>query len=490
MCKAAVLFALTMVVSKSGADESSSRASLRELEAATRVRRLQDAGAFEAFVTDVVDTELRSTIPDDPFARDQTYVYVRNGDDGDVRQALLQFDLDGITSVTSATLEVGTVDGTSDAVFAHRMLAPWSEASTWRDFGGDGVQANGIEALATPSFTIATAALSRVVELDVTADVALWLSGAVPNYGWVFRMDGADAWAFNAVESNLLPPTLVVRSTDPLPTPAPTPRPGVDRVRVVDVVDTQIRSDDPDRSFAGAVLVSVLQSELGVSQGLVKFDLASIARIPAIAPLHDAKLEVLTAVFPTTPDTFSGTVRAYPMLRDWNASATWTTFGGDGIQPDGVEASTVASFQVSEAGWAVVEIIDVTADVRRWLDGEPNHGWVLIIDQNPGFVFTAVASGLWPPVLDVGFGTPRDPSTPPSDGGSKDNKKKGNNRLGTTTIALVAVVALLAVLVAVLAVLLAVQRRRRFAPTADKSGAAGQVEISDVTPPMHAKDVL
>ncbi|MGE0142827.1 MAG: DNRLRE domain-containing protein [Planctomycetota bacterium] len=76
--------------------------------------------------------------------------------------------------------------------------------------------------------------------------------------------------------------------------------------------------------------------------------------------------------------------RLHRMLVGWNEQSTWNLLGG-GVQV-GAEASASADLdtggQVTQKGTVS---FDVTASVQAWLDGAPNHGWVLIGNGNDGW---------------------------------------------------------------------------------------------------------
>lgn len=70
-----------------------------------------------------------------------------------------------------------------------------------------------------------------------------------------------------------------------------------------------------------------------------------------------------------------GSISAYKMIQAWNKNSLWNDFGGDGVQPDGVDAATDLSFRIHRPQSGSLVTMDVTADVMCWLSGEPNEGW-------------------------------------------------------------------------------------------------------------------
>ena len=133
---------------------------------------------------------------------------VRVDGDQDDEQGLLRFD--GITGYGAGQIVPGTVvqrailtlttEGTGansiDGGTLHRMLVPWSEASTWSSLGA-GIQL-GSEAVSIPD-DVCMVGYKGTDSFDVTASVQAWVDGA-PNYGWVFVAAGSDDWTFRSSE--------------------------------------------------------------------------------------------------------------------------------------------------------------------------------------------------------------------------------------------------------------------------------------------------
>jgi len=75
----------------------------------------------------------------------------------------------------------------------HRTLVPWTDAATWADsFGGNGVQADGTEALAASDATVAGS--TGDVEIDVTAAVLAELDAGSTSIAWAILPLGGDGW--------------------------------------------------------------------------------------------------------------------------------------------------------------------------------------------------------------------------------------------------------------------------------------------------------
>lgn len=135
-------------------------------------------------------------------------------------QALLRFDdlfgdepgripADPGVAITSARLEVNTMN-LGDGGRLHRMLRPWSDRDTWRSLD-DGVQADGVEALATADVIAGERGdvPLTVSSFDVTASLRAWQADPESNFGWAFLPIGGDGWDFHSAET-AEPPRLIV----------------------------------------------------------------------------------------------------------------------------------------------------------------------------------------------------------------------------------------------------------------------------------------
>lgn len=91
------------------------------------------------------------------------------------------------SSITSATLTLRPGDTFTGATDVFRLLATWSETSSWSSsFGGNGVDYSGAtEAASTPDASVASFSSAASFNLNVTAGVQAWALGA-SNYGWAF----------------------------------------------------------------------------------------------------------------------------------------------------------------------------------------------------------------------------------------------------------------------------------------------------------------
>ncbi len=126
-----------------------------------------------------------------------------DGDDGSPgakpNQGLIRFDnlfgsaagqIKAGDTIVSAVLNV-YIDNPGSGFTMYDMLTDWSQgAITWNSIGiGNGIQANGIEAGATPVFTIGANNGSENVatgwlSINLTASLQAAQAGTVPGYGW------------------------------------------------------------------------------------------------------------------------------------------------------------------------------------------------------------------------------------------------------------------------------------------------------------------
>jgi hypothetical protein len=99
--------------------------------------------------------------------------------------------------------------------------------------------------------------------------------------------------------------------------------------------------------------------------------------IPKNAKITRAVLTLATA--PADGSQSGARLCAHRMLLPWDASASWNSpaWNRDGVQPDDREAA----FTPDGFNWFIKKDtpadLDVTASLRAWASGAPNHGWLL-----------------------------------------------------------------------------------------------------------------
>jgi len=131
-------------------------------------------------------------------------------------------------------------------------------------------------------------------------------------------------------------------------------------------------------------------------RGLLHFD---VSAIPAGATIVSAEVQVLVTKVPPAAPLGLG-FGLHRCLADWGESTSFAT-GGDGaptapgdatwlhtFAPDVTWTTPGGDFESEAAGTTIMNGLGsytfvgdgLTADVQRWVDGEGNHGWVMVGD--------------------------------------------------------------------------------------------------------------
>jgi|GEM_PF-1094632 len=291
------------------------------------------------------------------------------------------------TSITSAKLTMYTAgsqyNGThSDVEYGlYPMLTSWDANATYNSFGGDGIQTNGMEASSTAE-AIAPMYIgdSDPVTFDVTSSVQAWLAGSSTNYGWVIHDPNFrdDRWTIISSEGSIgtMRPKLEITFEEGTIIDPPPPS---------GLVDTYIGDygGGADTDFSQVEKLGVMgpynDQEM---QALLRFDGLEdeLADIPEGEWVDSATLSIQTgsALYDgTSPSTVT---RLHRLLQPFDETGTWnSSFGGDGVQADGIEAVATADV-VHTGNIADGELVefDVTASLQAWAGGAPNHGWVIL----------------------------------------------------------------------------------------------------------------
>ncbi len=149
--------------------------------------------------------------------------------------------------------------------------------------------------------------------------------------------------------------------------------------------DVQIHQDFPDTSYpagystAGMWIDWINASLLGQPQVLLRFaDLfgSGVGQIPANAKIVSAELVL------DISDNGDG-MKINRMLGDWDPNtATFNTFGGDGITLDDIEAVSATNAFLGDPANSTTtgtgfRTMSVTRDVQAWFAGTNNYGWVM-----------------------------------------------------------------------------------------------------------------
>ncbi|WP_437755979.1 DNRLRE domain-containing protein [Sorangium sp. So ce1389] len=139
------------------------------------------------------------------------------------------------------------------------------------------------------------------------------------------------------------------------------------------VRDTYIASDQPDESFGERVdlLVGTPPGTGADRSALLRFELAAI---PGRATLLTARVG-LTLASTSGP----GTISVHRVIKDWDESDSWASFGQGGFDPAPV--TTVGTATMSVKSHRAISF-DVTGLVADWLSGNAeDHGILLRADD-------------------------------------------------------------------------------------------------------------
>ncbi|WP_237214680.1 phytase [Falsiroseomonas oryziterrae] len=167
--------------------------------------------------------------------------------------------------------------------------------------------------------------------------------------------------------------------------------------------DTELRQAAATTSQATATSLSIdgdAPSGTGQDQqGLLRFDGlfgTGSGQVPLGATILSATLALQT--------TNAGDGAAlHRMTKSWADTATWSSMT-NGIQPDGIEASSTPDATTGRVGALGTTTIDVTKSVQAWAAGAANNGWALLPLGNDGWDFLS-AQGATAPRLTITYET-------------------------------------------------------------------------------------
>ena len=180
--------------------------------------------------------------------------------------------------------------------------------------------------------------------------------------------------------------------------------------------DTELRFAAPDNAFGGRISVVVdnaFGDPLGPVHALLRFDNLigpGLNQVPPGSVLQQATLTLFsTANNADSPNTIS----LHRIRVPWDESSTWNSMT-DGIATDGQEAATapdatfVPDFPNPGGTNTQVRTLDVTAAMQAWMQGAPNHGWVLLASGGNNYLFDSSESAEPDarPLLSVNFTPP------------------------------------------------------------------------------------
>jgi hypothetical protein len=289
----------------------------------------------------VVDTQLRQAAPTTNYGSSSTDLLVDAATAGqnNTSQALLRFDnlfgslpsqIPNGAQILEATLVLESTNPGAGGRL-HRMLVPWSAASTWSSLA-NGIQTDNIEARSAYEAFVGSEALTPLVpianrlSLDVTADLQAWSSGEI-NRGWAFVpwTNGTDGWAFAPSESALRDarPNLVIRW---MPPRGANQQPQLTRNGES---ATYIENGPPVFPFDGLTLLDV--DSQNFQDGTVRVEVKDngeamdeLMIVPSEGQDPIVSIVSNSILFNGTPiGQFGGGLGRSPLTINWNASATF-----------------------------------------------------------------------------------------------------------------------------------------------------------------------
>lgn len=112
-----------------------------------------------------------------------------------------QLPADATIISAQVTLQTGplTTDGTTQPATLHRLLQPFTAASTWNSLGA-GVSTDDVEAAAVAEFTATALFGSQAARFDVTTTLQDFAQGGANN-GWLVKLSSTDEWRFELSEN-------------------------------------------------------------------------------------------------------------------------------------------------------------------------------------------------------------------------------------------------------------------------------------------------
>ncbi len=367
------------------------------------------------------------------------------GSSGLFSQVLLRFDniigtdpgqIPPNAIVTSAVLNTTTNGGSADGDGGsfHRAFESlvWDESATFNSVGGFGL-VPGFDGRSSWEAQAGFFSTEPDVEfgptpIDVTEDVQVWVSGEEPNNGWfTFPWEngfvpgnGDNAWSFVSSEDNVISERPELRVEWFLPD-TNTQQITFDRGLDLGIAEAQPNSPVGVNSPS----LSVVSAPNATTQALLRFDDLignNPGQIPANANILGARLVINTAgtLFDLSEFNLAqggSGAQIHRLLTPFDGNSSWSSFGGNGIQADGIEATVNPDDEVGFSRTSVQlapgqnVYADVTESVRAWADGAPNHGLAILPFSSGGdnWVLNTLNSGNGP-VLEVTYSTVVDPA--------------------------------------------------------------------------------
>jgi hypothetical protein len=182
-------------------------------------------------------------------------------------------------------------------------------------------------------------------------------------------------------------------------------------------LDTQILAGAPNQTAGAALAVGADTGASGPQrQALLRFDNlfgTGPGQIPPGSTINRASL----ALWVGPPAGTAAPIELHRLNVAWDpATATWNTFGGNGIQADGGEAAAAPDGTVPTPTAGGFQMVGgLGAAVQAWANGTPDNGWVLLAagpSQGWSFDSSESAAADRRPLLTVDYAAPNAPPNP------------------------------------------------------------------------------
>jgi hypothetical protein len=293
-------------------------------------------------------------------------------------QALLRFDeifgtatgqIGPADQIVSARLEL-EVSNQGHNMQLHRMLQDWTSGATWNHFGGDGIQADNVEAVTLPD-AVGVASGTGRLSIDVTATLRAWQQDSATNRGWVLLPTGTNGVDFDSAEGTI-PPRLVVEVAG-----------SIGPLELYDASGQQLAQSTVAGTNAGQVIARFVPPAAGTY-------LARVAG-PTRGDYH--LLVIRNATFDLEPN--DDPTMAQPVARTTYATGYVTSTGGSG------DADFYA-IEVAAADRVHVRALVPAAESGQFVNGlDPVIGLLdpagntLVVESGGELTHTAIGTGLY-----------------------------------------------------------------------------------------------
>ena len=356
-------------------------------------------------------TMLRSSTPDIAMGQQTNLWWDGEQADGTRDYVLVQFtDIIGNAGsqvhrhdiITSAKLRYfvdlsASSNSVGDYAGVHEPLKPWdATTTTYNSFAGNrGLIAN--EDYSSVEVGIAYATAAGWNEVDVTVSVGAWQAGR-PNNGWIFvptgGNDGAALRSCNspadrrvnlrvfyqhAPPSPPSPPSRPPSPPRPPPRPPPPPPPPLDAIILsgpAASMSTWIRSTQPATVQAPAANNVIWwdgnsRDESNRDYVLLWFN---ISGIPA-GRFQAATLRYVIGGDGNSPGNMG---ELHELLVPWSMSTSYVSLPYVPTSATGGSSSIYGAADHNMPCMLGPHTVDVTDNVRAWLSGTPNYGWIVV----------------------------------------------------------------------------------------------------------------